>query len=110
MLDFDLARVYGYTTKAFNQQVSRNVEKLPERYRFRLSHDEVLALSRSHFVTSIMQTEGIKGGRVYLPWAFTEQGIYMLLTVLKGELAAKQIIALIKAFNKMKDFSSASGS
>ena len=104
MLDFDLARIYGYTTKAFNQQVSRNEVKFPARYRFRVSSDEALALSRSQFVTSIMQTGDMKGGRVYLPWAFTEQGIYMLMTVLRGELAVKQSIALIDAFKRMKDF------
>jgi hypothetical protein len=52
----------------------------------------------------IMQAEGIKGGRTSLPWAFTEQGIYMLMTVLKGELATKQSIALIDAFKQMKDY------
>ena len=52
----------------------------------------------------IMQAEGMKGGRTSLPWAFTEQGIYMLMTVLKGELATKQSIALIDAFKQMKDY------
>ena len=51
-----------------------------------------------------MQTIGTKGGRVYLPYAFTEQGIYMLMTVLKGDLATKQSIALIDAFKQMKDY------
>ena len=78
MLDFVLAKIYGYTTKAFNQQVQRNIEKFPEHYRFQLTNKEIMELSRSQFVTSIMQTSGIKGGRVYLPYAFTEQGIYML--------------------------------
>lgn len=53
----------------------------------------------------IMQTEGMKGGRTSLPWAFNEQGIYMLMTVLKGELATKQSIALIDAFKQMKQLS-----
>ena len=79
MLDFDLAKIYGYTTKAFNQQVKNNIEKFPERYRFQLRDIEVDEISRSQFVTTIMQTSGIKGGRVYLPYAFTEQGIYMLM-------------------------------
>ena len=60
-------------------------------------------ISRSIFSTT-MQTKGIRGGRVYLPYAFTEQGIYMLMTVLKGELAVKQSKALIRLFKGMKDY------
>ena len=51
-----------------------------------------------------MQTKGTKGGRVYYPYAFTEQGIYMLMTVLKGPLATKQSIALVRLFKSMKDY------
>ena len=106
MLDFELARIYGYTTKTFNQQVKNNISKFPERYRFQLSLSEVEQISRSKILTAIpiMQTEGRKGGRTSLPYAFTEQGIYMLMTVLKGELATKQSIALIDAFKSMKDY------
>ncbi len=104
MLDFELARIYGYTTKTFNQQVKNNIEKFPERYRFQLSKDEIDYISRSKNLTTIMQTEGIKGGRVYLPYAFTEPGIYMLMTILKGELATKQSIILIDTFKQMKDY------
>ena len=104
MLDFDLARIYGYSTKAFNQQVKNNMDKFPDRYRFQLSKDEIIKISRSKILTSIMQTSGIKGGRAYLPYAFTEQGIYMLMTVLKGDLATKQSIALIDTFKEMKDY------
>ena len=82
MLDRDLAEIYGYTTKAFNQQVKNNIEKFPDDMMFQLTKDETEILSRSKFLTSIMQTEGMKGGRVYLPHVFTEQGIYMLMTVL----------------------------
>ena len=104
MLDSDLAEIYGYTTKAFNQQVMRNLEKFEgEEFMFRLKEDEMEYLSRSQNVTS-MQTIGVKGGRVYLPYAFTEQGIYMLMTVLKGELAIKQSRALVIAFKAMKDY------
>lgn len=51
-----------------------------------------------------MQTKGTKGGRVYYPYAFTEQGVYMLMTVLKGELAVKQSLALVRLFKQMKDY------
>ncbi len=102
MLDFELAKIYGYETKRFNAQVKNNIAKFPERYRFQLAKDEVDFL-RSKKSTSEFWTTG-KGGRRYLPYAFTEQGIYMLMTVLKGELATKQSIALIDAFKQMKDY------
>ena len=102
MLDFELAKIYGYETKRFNAQVKNNIAKFPERYRFQLTKDEVDFL-RSKKSTSEFWTTG-KGGRGYLPYAFTEQGIYMLMTVLKGELATKQSIALIDAFKQMKDY------
>lgn len=51
-----------------------------------------------------MQVKGIKGGRTYRPYAFTEQGIYMLMTVLKGDLATKQSLALVRLFKGMKDY------
>ena len=101
MLDFDLARIYGYSTKAFNQQVERNIEKFPDRYRFQLERVEIEILSRSHFVT--LKKERGKNYK-YMPYAFTEQGIYMLMTVLKGDLATKQSIALIDTFKSMKDY------
>ena len=84
MLDFELAKIYGYTTKAFNQQVVRNINKFPERYRFQLTRDE-LEMVKSQIVTS--QTSfysGQNGGTRKLPYAFTEQCVYMLMTVLKG--------------------------
>ena len=106
MLDFELAKIYGYTTKAFNQQIKNNINKFPPRYRFQLTNEDIELISRSKNFTAmpIMQAKGIKGGRTSLPWAFTEQGIYMLMTVLKGDLATKQSIALIDAFKSMKDY------
>lgn len=80
MLDFELAELYGYTTKVFNQQVKNNRERFDEDFRFRLTKEEASNL-RSKFLTSSW------GGSRYLPYAFTEQGIYMLMTILKGELA-----------------------
>ena len=104
MLDFELAKIYGYTTKAFNQQVKNNIEKFPERYRFQLTSFEIDDLVRSKNFTSRSWEHNNKGGRRYLPYAFTEQGIYMLMTVLKGELATKQSIILIDTFKQMKDY------
>lgn len=101
MLDFELAEIYGYETKTFNQQVKNNIEKFDEDFRFQLTKNEWEFL-RSKFLTS-KSDEG-SGGRRYMPYAFTEQGIYMLMTVLRGELAVKQSKALIRMFKQMKDF------
>ena len=97
MLDFELAEIYGYETKSFNQQVRRNAEKFPDDFRFQLTREEFNNL-RSQNVTSRW------GGARYLPWAFTEPGIYMLMTVLKGELATRQSIELIRVLQKMKTY------
>ena len=103
MLDFDLAEIYGYETKRFNEQVKRNKEKFDEDFMFQLSNDEVTKLSRSHFAT-LNKGTGQGSNIKYNPYAFTEQGIYMLMTVLKGELAIKQSKALLRMFKQMKDF------
>lgn len=103
MLDSDLAEIYGYTTKAFNQQVQRNIEKFDSDFMFQLTMEEAKKVSRSQIVTL---NETIKRGTniKYLPYAFTEQGIYMLMTILKGELATRQTKALIRLFKGMKDY------
>ena len=103
MLDFDLAEIYGFSTSAFNQQVKRNAERFDDDFRFQLTREEVERISISQIVTSI-QTKGVKGGRSKLPWAFTQSGIYMLMTVLKGDLAIQQSKALIRIFQAMKDY------
>lgn len=101
MLDFELAEIYGYSTKRFNEQVKNNADKFDEDFMFQLSKDE-WGILRSKNSTS--NSEQGSGGRRYLLYAFTEQGIYMLMTVLKGELATKQSKALIRMFKQMKDF------
>ena len=73
MLDFELAEIYGYETKTFNQQVKNNIEKFDEDFRFQLTKDEWEFL-RSKILTS-KSDEG-SGGRRYMPYAFTEQGIF----------------------------------
>ena len=96
MLDVDLAEIYGYETKRFNEQVKNNIERFDEDFRFQLTKDEMENLRSKNSTSSW-------GGSRYLPYAFTEQGIYMLMTVLKGDLAVKQSKALIRIFKKMKD-------
>ena len=98
MLDFDLAEIYGYSVKAFNQQVKNNIEKFDEDFRFQLNGYETQNL-RSKFLTANFSTMSRTN-----PYAFTEQGIYMLMTVLRGDLAIKQSKILIRLFKTMKDF------
>ena len=102
MLDSDLALIYGYTTKNFNRQVKNNKEKFDDDFMFQLTEGEIKNLRCRNFTSSSELSN--YGGRRYLPYAFTEQGIYMLMTVLKGELATKQSKALIKIFKEMKDY------
>ena len=98
ILDSDLSEIYGYTTKAFNQQVKNNIEKFDEDFMFELTDDEVEDL-RSNFLTANLNSKSR-----YNPHVFTEQGLYMLMIVLKGPLAVKQSKALIRTFKKMKDY------
>lgn len=97
MLDFELAEIYGYETKNFNRQVKNNIEKFDDDFMFQLTDEEWNNLRCKNFTSSW-------GGTRYLPYAFTEQGIYMLMTVLKGELAIKQSKALIRMFKRMKEY------
>jgi len=119
MLDADLAEIYGYSTKVFNQQVKNNIEKFDEDFRFQLNSEEIEELSRCKICTLNMESENIESSRSkfltlnrgsrgsnikYAPYAFTEQGVYMLMTVLKGERATVQSKALIRLFKQMKDY------
>ncbi|MBO4812870.1 ORF6N domain-containing protein [Candidatus Saccharibacteria bacterium] len=114
MLDYDLAEIYGYTTSAFNQQVKNNLEKFEgEDFMFRLTRDEVEYFVKSKNLTttennyrgqSNLRSKNLIsswGGVRFSPRAFTEQGIYMLMTVLRGPLAVKQSRALIRMFKAM---------
>ena len=116
MLDADLAEIYGYSTKDFNRQVKNNIEKFDEDFRFRLNSEEFESLKSKIWTSSDeskVEPQGILrcknctsswGGARYAPYAFTEQGIYMLMTVLKGEQATAQSKALIRLFKQMKDY------
>lgn len=97
MLDADLADIYGYTTKRFNEQVKNNIERFDEDFRFQLNKTEYENL-KSKFSTSSW------GGARKRPYAFTELGIYSLMMVLKGDLAVSQSKKLLRLFKKLKDF------
>ena len=101
MLDCDLAQIYGYETKRFNEQIKNNRERFDEDFMFRLNNEEVQQLSRSKISTL---NKGRGSNIKYAPYAFTEQGIYMLMTVLKGDLAVTQSKMLIRTFKEMKHF------
>ncbi|MBQ8085272.1 MAG: ORF6N domain-containing protein [Lachnospiraceae bacterium] len=98
MLDTDLARLYGYEVKALNQQVKRNIERFPEDFMFKLTENELVVL-RSQNVTANISSKSRA-----LPYAFTEQGTYMLATVLKSDIAVAQSIAIMRAFRNMKHY------
>ena len=101
MLDSDLARLYQVETKYLNRQRNRNAERFPEDFCFQLSKEEYEIL-RCQNVTS--KKENGSGGRRYLPYVFTEQGIAMLSSVLKSEIAAKTSINIMRAFVEMRKF------
>ncbi len=97
MLDYDLAEIYGYEVKRLNEQVKRNKNRFPEDFMFQLEESE-LDILKSQNATSSW------GGKRKLPYAFTEQGIYMLATVLRGDLAEQQSIFIMRAFREMRHY------
>lgn len=97
MLDSELATLYGVETKVFNQAVKRKSDRFPEDFRFQLTDDEFESL-RSQSVTS---KKG-RGGRRYMPYVFTEQGVAMLSSVLNSETAVQVNIAIMRAFVNMR--------
>ena len=105
MLDYDLAEIYGYEVKRLNEQVKNNKSRFPEDFMFQLERDEV----PEDFLKSKISTLNEQGNKrgmhmKKLPYAFTEQGIYMLATVLRGELAEQQSIFIMRAFREMRHY------
>ena len=100
MLDSDLAELYQVETKVLNQAVKRNIERFPEDFMFQFSEDEFKNL-KSQFVTSSLEQHG---GRRKLPYAFTENGVYMLSAVLKSDIAIQVSIEIMRTFTKLREF------
>jgi hypothetical protein len=96
MLDADLAGLYGVETKVLNRAVRRNLARFPEDFMFQLAKEEVEAL-RFQFGTS-----NGRGGRRYLPYAFTEQGVAMLSSVLRSERAVRVNVEIMRAFVRLR--------
>ncbi len=125
LLDFQLAELYEVETKALNQAVKRNLERFPEDFMFQLSEEEAEAILRSQIVTSCsdeqpkpLKTKGVStnlksqivtsswdenyGGRRFLPYAFTEQGVAMLSSVLRSPRAVQVNIAIMRTFVQLR--------
>ena len=97
MLDFDLARLYQVETKALNQAVKRNAERFPSDFMFRLTAEEVLNM-RSQIVTASKRNTSAT------PFAFTEQGVAMLASVLKSPIAVAASISIMRAFVQVRQY------
>lgn len=97
MIDFDLAELYGVTTSRLNEQVTRNRQRFPEDFMFRLTKKEAESL-RSQIAISKTR----RGGPRYLPYAFTEQGVAMLSSVLNSEQAIEVNIAIMRSFVRLR--------
>ena len=112
MLDADLAQIYGYEVKRLNEQVKRNINRFPEDFMFQLKKEEIPEDFLKSEMVILNEAENLKsqfatsswGGKRKLPYAFTEQGIYMLATVLRGELAEQQSIFIMRAFREMRHY------
>ena len=98
MLDADIAMLYGYTVKRVNEQARRNIERFPDDFMFQLTDDEVA------LVWSQNATANINSKSRTNPIVYTEQGTYMLATVLKNEVAVTQSIGIMRAFRQMRHY------
>jgi DNA-binding PadR family transcriptional regulator len=100
MLDEDLAELYEVETRVLNQAVKRNSKRFPNDFMFQLSEKEYENLI-SQFVTSSLEEHG---GRRKMPYAFTENGVYMLSAVLKSQVAIEVSIEIMRTFTKLREF------
>jgi phage regulator Rha-like protein len=108
MLDADLAKIYQVETKRLNEAVKRNSSRFPLEFMFQLTEEEYESL-RSQIATSnlksqIATSKSGRGGRRYLPFAFTEHGVIMLSSVLNSEIATQINIAVVNAFIEMRRY------
>jgi F0F1-type ATP synthase alpha subunit len=100
MLDRDLAELYGVETKVLNQAVKRNIKRFPSDFMFQFNDRE-----KDELVTNCDRFNMLKHSTAN-PYAFTEQGVYMLATVLKSDVAIEVNIAIMRTFAKLREFSS----
>jgi hypothetical protein len=100
ILDRNLAALYHVETRRLNEQVKRNLDRFPDDFMFQLT-DKELENWKSQFATSNQEVMGLRK----MPYAFTEEGIYMLATVLRSPVATQTSIAIIRTFKKLREFS-----
>ncbi len=105
MLDSDLARLYGVTTKRLNEQVQRNADRFPEDFSFKLKNQEVAEL-RSQIATSSKEVSR-HGGRRSIPRVFTEHGAIMAASVLNSPRAVEVSVFVVRAFVKLREMAMA---
>lgn len=102
MLDFDLAELYQVETRTLKQAVRRNIERFPSDFMFEITESEYNYLKNS--MTSQIVISNERGGRRYMPFAFTEQGVAMLSSVLRSETAIQVNIAIMRSFVAMRNY------
>ena len=100
MLDRDLAELYSVTTFNLNKAMKRNIDRFPKDFMFQLTADEASAL---RFQIGMSKPKG-RGGRRYLPYVFTEQGVAMLSSVLRSKRAVRVNIEIMRAFVRLRQF------
>ncbi|PYK99676.1 MAG: DNA-binding protein [Verrucomicrobia bacterium] len=100
ILDFHLAELYGVSTKAFNQAVTRNRERFPKDFMFQPTRPEFVGILKSQIVTSRLD----HGGRRKLPFAFSEQGVAMLSSVLRSPRAVRVNVEIMRAFVRLRQW------
>jgi hypothetical protein len=113
MLDSDLAELFQVETKVLNQSIKRNIDRFPDSFRFQLSNDEFqelkvrlnqFNLDEKNMRSQIVTSKTDRGGRRYLPFVFTEQGVAMLSTVLRSDVAIQTSIQIMQTFVSMRKF------
>ena len=105
MLDKDLAELYGYEVKRLNEQVKRNISRFSEDFMFQLNKEEIPEKFSKSQIATLNEKSNRQGSNIKkMPFAFTEQGIYMLATVLRGELAEQQSIFIMRTFREMRHY------
>jgi len=100
IIDRDLAELYAVETRRLNEQVKRNLDRFPNDFMFQLTKEE-LENWKSQYATSNSEVMGLRK----MPYAFTEEGIYMLATVLNSKVAVQTNIHIIRTFKKLREFS-----
>jgi hypothetical protein len=110
MIDSDLAYLYHVPTKRFNEAVKRNKNRFPEDFMFQLNKKEMVDLNQLQFATGsknlrsqFATSSSSYGGRRFLPYVFTEQGVAMLASVLKSKKAVETSIVIVRAFIKLRE-------